>query len=397
MERQEALSRVLHGVRNHADLHNPITFEVDYPSAGQFIVDVERAAPEGATLDRHPCDGASRPWSQDFPRTAPDQHRHPAHRGGRAEATRWRCRPGAHHHHREHRRGLALRHVPPDELPRGAQRPRAPTLANPRGALVWVQNRDHTWSHVRKGSVTPAQAAEVSLGGLAQGDYQIEQWDTFHGPPRPARRHPLHRWTRGDRDSSGPGERRGLQGAGGSLRDRGLGAAPGRREGAPFAGHHGGERRHDSRPLSRRAEPGRGRARRALGQAGVQDGGRLADRGLSGRALLRRWGAAEPHLVLQHPAQHVLLQPRRRDLAAGLGRLPDGQLALRQPRRGVCGAGRERGDDDHGQSHRVEPWRRPGLASREQLQPHGQLLRPLRRPRHHAARERGRGLHAASP
>ncbi len=49
---------------------------------------------------------------------------------------------------------------------------------------MWVQNRDHTWSHVRKGSVTPAQAAEVrSLGGLAQGDYQIEQWDTYTGRP----------------------------------------------------------------------------------------------------------------------------------------------------------------------------------------------------------------------
>jgi len=44
-----------------------------------------------------------------------------------------------------------------------------------------VQNRDHTWANVRRGSVAPAHSAEVAIGGLASGEYRIEQWDTHAG------------------------------------------------------------------------------------------------------------------------------------------------------------------------------------------------------------------------
>jgi hypothetical protein len=54
-------------------------------------------------------------------------------------------------------------------------------LANRRSALLWVQNKDHTWAHLSQSSVTPAPGAEATVEGLAPGKYRIERWDTVTG------------------------------------------------------------------------------------------------------------------------------------------------------------------------------------------------------------------------
>ena len=207
MERQEALSRVLHGGRNHADLHNPITFEVDYPSAGQFIVDVERATPEGATLivtlDGKPA------LSQDFPRTAPDQHR-----TRRTE---------------EQSQSYAV------EVSAGAH-----TITIENTGVDWLYATYRLTNYLAAPNVHVCRAGESAGGtgvGAEPGPHVVpcpqgvrdtsaggggEPWRPgagrlpdramghLHGPPGRHDAVPLHRWTRGDRDSSGPGERRGL-------------------------------------------------------------------------------------------------------------------------------------------------------------------------------------------
>jgi hypothetical protein len=38
---EENLARVMHGLRNHRDKHNPATFEVDYARAGKFVARVD--------------------------------------------------------------------------------------------------------------------------------------------------------------------------------------------------------------------------------------------------------------------------------------------------------------------------------------------------------------------
>jgi hypothetical protein len=173
----EALSRVLHGVRNHADLHNPITFEMNYPAAGQFLVNVNGVSAHGGatlvvTLDGKPA------LSLDFPSTDPDDP-HMMHKYDRSYAVE--VPAGAH--------TIVLENTGTDWLYASysftnylaAPNLRALTLANEHSALVWVQNRDHTWPNLRKGSVAPVEAAEVTVGGLAPGRYRIEQWDTYAG------------------------------------------------------------------------------------------------------------------------------------------------------------------------------------------------------------------------
>jgi len=48
--------------------------------------------------------------------------------------------------------------------------------------LLWLQNRQHTWWHVVEKQPIPAiNAATVALSGLADGQYQVEWWDTWKG------------------------------------------------------------------------------------------------------------------------------------------------------------------------------------------------------------------------
>ena len=133
---QQALSRVLHGVRNHPDLHNPVTFEVDYPAAGQFIVNVERAAPQGATLvvtlDGKPA------LSQDFPRVASKQRRAPS---GKSKSYAIEVSAGPH--------AITLENTGTDWLYAtyrltnylDAPNLRVLALANRHSALVWCRTR----------------------------------------------------------------------------------------------------------------------------------------------------------------------------------------------------------------------------------------------------------------
>lgn len=49
-------------------------------------------------------------------------------------------------------------------------------------ALIWVQNRDHTWFNVRdKVSIPPIVPTRLTLTGFAGGEYNMELWDTISG------------------------------------------------------------------------------------------------------------------------------------------------------------------------------------------------------------------------
>jgi hypothetical protein len=49
-------------------------------------------------------------------------------------------------------------------------------------ALIWVQNRDHTWFNVRdKVSIPPVVPTRLTLTGFADGEYNVELWDTVSG------------------------------------------------------------------------------------------------------------------------------------------------------------------------------------------------------------------------
>jgi len=49
-------------------------------------------------------------------------------------------------------------------------------------ALLWVQNRDHTWFNVRDGkAVQPVEPTRLRLAGFADGPWRVEVWDTVAG------------------------------------------------------------------------------------------------------------------------------------------------------------------------------------------------------------------------
>ncbi|MCC6445434.1 MAG: DUF5060 domain-containing protein [Armatimonadetes bacterium] len=61
---------------------------------------------------------------------------------------------------------------------------RALALASPTLALLWVQNRDHTWRNRLDGKpIPPVAGASLELKGLPDGAYRLEWWDTYTGKP----------------------------------------------------------------------------------------------------------------------------------------------------------------------------------------------------------------------
>ncbi|MCC6442168.1 MAG: DUF5060 domain-containing protein [Armatimonadetes bacterium] len=59
---------------------------------------------------------------------------------------------------------------------------RAVGLQNGQQALLWLQNRNHSWqARVRGKSVAPAPEARIRLKGLPAGKWRLEWWDTYQG------------------------------------------------------------------------------------------------------------------------------------------------------------------------------------------------------------------------
>ena len=48
-------------------------------------------------------------------------------------------------------------------------------------AHFWVQNRDHTWWNVVRGTAIAPQSADVTVAGLTPGVFTVEAWNTYQG------------------------------------------------------------------------------------------------------------------------------------------------------------------------------------------------------------------------
>jgi hypothetical protein len=49
-------------------------------------------------------------------------------------------------------------------------------------ALIWVQNKSHTWFNIRdKVTILPVPSTKLTLSGFTNGDYKLELWDTVKG------------------------------------------------------------------------------------------------------------------------------------------------------------------------------------------------------------------------
>jgi len=174
----EVLSRVQHGVWNHPAWHNPATFLVDYPVAGQFEVLVFGVSGWGGAALTITLDGEQALWA-DFPDELPDDHETMHQYDGAygvdvpaGPHTIVVENPGTDWFYVSYR---LTNYLTSPNL-------RVLALSNPDSALVWVQNRMHTWwNHSQGRDPEPVNASEITLGGFTAGTYSVEQWDTYAG------------------------------------------------------------------------------------------------------------------------------------------------------------------------------------------------------------------------
>jgi len=176
--RREVMSRILHGLVNHPEKHNPATFRVSYPRGGTFEVMVRGVSGHGGAALSILLDGREA-LAADFPDYRPDDTETLHDYDGVYAID---VPAGAH--------TIEVRNTGRDwflvsyRLTNYITVPnlRVLGLANETSALVWVQNRESTWGHLAEEiSPHPAGATEIEVAGLAPGEYEIEQWDTHAG------------------------------------------------------------------------------------------------------------------------------------------------------------------------------------------------------------------------
>jgi hypothetical protein len=187
VENRAALSRVLHGTRNHPALHNPATFLVDYGQAGSFSVRVHGVSGYGGAKLSVALDDRV-VLQRDFP--DPDE--------GTATLQQFNGVYRVEVPAGEHRICVVNDGndwVFVDYVLAGYRRRDDPGLqayglvngSAPAGqvaAILWFKNARHTWYHhnlgLEPGEIAPTR---VTLRNVPAGRYTLEWWDTGTGTP----------------------------------------------------------------------------------------------------------------------------------------------------------------------------------------------------------------------
>lgn len=172
------LSRLLHGTRNHADLHNPVTFEVDAPRKTAFGVIVDGVSGHGGAALRISLDGE--PVRQEHFADTDDGTRTLKQYDGTYSI---RVPKGRH--------TIVVENTGNDWfnvaylIPWLRDDPglRILGVRGDTKALVWVQNRAHTWHNAARGKLASASVngATLHLESWPPGDWVAETWDTVRG------------------------------------------------------------------------------------------------------------------------------------------------------------------------------------------------------------------------
>lgn len=185
VDRAERLSRVLHGVRNHPTLHNPVTFHVDYAQEGRFVVVVAGVSGHGGAKLKVYLDQQLK-IDQDLADTDDSKRTLTQYNGQYAVTV-----PPGKHEIRVVNDGndwlfvgyrltnYRLRTQPALQA-YGLVAPHAST-GQP-AALVWIKNEHHTWFLSNQGEeLVTVPATCVTVAGISDGSYDIEWWDTYTG------------------------------------------------------------------------------------------------------------------------------------------------------------------------------------------------------------------------
>ncbi|HEY3284909.1 MAG TPA: cellulase family glycosylhydrolase [Armatimonadota bacterium] len=175
---------LLHGVRNHPDLHNPITLLLDAPRDLELITRVGGVSGYGGAGLRVTVDGGVK-LLKDFPDTNPQgrnatlqtyagAYTVPLTQGKHTVVVE---NPGADWMEASFvLTRYALRDKPPL---------RALGLAEDRGLYFWLQNADNTWYKHSLGEALKEVPASVVVLPASAGRYTVTWWDTYTGARTP--------------------------------------------------------------------------------------------------------------------------------------------------------------------------------------------------------------------
>ncbi len=174
---------LLHGTTNHADLHNPVTFDVRLPRRSRFVVGVGGVSGYGGAKMVVRLDGAA-VMTRDFP--DPDGSAKPATITKYAGSYGFDLPAGRHR--------IEVENVGRDWFEASYRFERATVLKAPaldawaavgeRTTVLWARNSARTFARLMAegedagGTVPPTYA---KLSGLAAGAYDVVVWDTWRG------------------------------------------------------------------------------------------------------------------------------------------------------------------------------------------------------------------------
>jgi len=180
LEQPDLLSGLLHGTGNHPDLHNPQTFVIDFPSEGEFRVLVNGVSGHGGANLNVLIDGTSA-RSEQFPDDDPSTQT--LHQFDRSYGVP--VPPGKHRItvDNDGKDWVRVSYVIVNLWERRRPNARVLGLTGPQDTLVWLPNAEFTWDRVARLGLEPApiQDAELTLPGLAPGEYDLTVWDTWRG------------------------------------------------------------------------------------------------------------------------------------------------------------------------------------------------------------------------
>jgi hypothetical protein len=177
---EDRLSRILHGVQNHPDLHNPHTFVIDCPAEAEFIIELEGVSGWGGAALQVTVDG-----EVVLDETFYD------YRGGRDTIHSYdgpytvELNPGRHEIVVSNPGAdwVELDYLIIADWLHETPPVRVVGLAGPQDVIIWLQNRSFNRQLVREYEIAPAELRGVLLDmpDVPVGDYAVTVYDTWEG------------------------------------------------------------------------------------------------------------------------------------------------------------------------------------------------------------------------
>lgn len=182
-DKSELLPRVLHGLKNHRVLHNPVTFLARYVRAGTFTVNLDEVSKHGGSGLSVNLDGNDI-LRKDFPYKDPNDPLRPY--AGRYSVPI----PAGTHEITVEAVGNDWLNVSAYELDGVETGPPAELLGlrGKRTVLAWLWNRTHIWAPSLTGwQPVRLSAATAELRGLPPGLWRVRPFDPWKGQWGPDR------------------------------------------------------------------------------------------------------------------------------------------------------------------------------------------------------------------